>query len=208
MIVTGRPSRRALVNWGVLACTAVLVACPDPDPIVDDTFDGNVVIGDAVIKDAVSDSGFVDSEGDIGFVDASDAGRRDGQLRETGVDAAEDDTGVMECNEAPQAMLTAPQAIARNAEFEGMVVDITATATVVVLSCTELQCSDKNPCCNSCDGEVLLDGLIEILPNSCFAAPGCDGTNCDVICMPTTLPVQRTYRGRLRSNGLELHNVF
>lgn len=198
----------------LLAALAVLaVSGCSSDPLIDDTFDGNVVIGDATRVDS-RDAALADAKPDAMVTDAtsSDVITTDSRIVDADLDAGGEDAMVI-CADAPVATLTASAAATQARALDGVVVDITATATVGPLSCTEIACGAGNPCCNRCTGPVVLDGIVEILSNRCFASPGCEGTECRVVCMPLTLGIEGTYRGVLRHQpqaqltvGLELQS--
>lgn len=207
--------RRRLRALTLLAFGALLFgpacACdeiPDPDP------DGNVLVSDARV-DGGSDLG----ASDLGMDAAADATVEDG-----GADAALDadlldggdtdanlDAGTV-CDEAPVASFTATQAVAALSTHQGMIIEVTGTATAAAINCTDRACPPQMPCCNACVGGVSVDQQVLLGPSPCLSfAPGCSGDECGLVCRPATLGIPQRFWGQLRDdNGqavLDLHQV-
>lgn len=177
------------------------------EPPPDDTFDGNVIVGDGPVRaDAALDGGI-----DAGEQDAtSDAGDPDGGRSDAATDAGTSDAGSI-CDEAPVATLTATSVAAELATYEGMVIAVTGTATQTAIACTEMACPPGVPCCNTCTATVSIAGVVPLYGSSCFTRPpGCTGTECGQICHPPILGLEQRFVGRLVDRdgvGLELHSV-
>jgi hypothetical protein len=195
--------RRTRPTFAVLALLIVARCSCDEDPPPDDSFDGNVVVGDAMLRDADRpprdaelEDGEVDRDsgedgGDATRVDGSDAETSDGE-----VDAGPN------CDVTPVRVLTATEAESLAAQLAGMIVEITGTATTTALSCTELSCEDAGACCNTCTATVTIDAVIPLVASECFAMPpGCTGNECAQVCRPQVLGVPQRFLGRLRDDA-------
>lgn len=182
--------------------------CEDPPPI-DETFDGNVVIGDATPppdgtgfdsgeedEAGVEDSGDAGDTGDSGSIgdDAESAdGADDGGLADAGLD----------CVPEIARTISATTAVAEAETLDQLFVEITGTATAAALVCTA--CADAGPCSCTCTAPVAIDGLVVLEESPCFASPGCSGNECTQVCRPPVLGAQQRFRGRLnvRNSGPE-----
>jgi hypothetical protein len=209
-----RPPRRPPLRLLAFLALSLGPACacdeiPDPDP------DGNVLVSDAR----------VDGGADLGPVDLGlDAGA-DADLEDGGPDAAPDaddfdggdedagpDAGSV-CDEEPVATFTATQAVAALSTHQGMIVEITGTATAAAINCGGRACPPEMPCCNTCVATVSVDQQVWLGPSACLSfAPGCSGDECGLVCRPATLGIRQRFWGQLRDdNGqavLELHQVL
>jgi hypothetical protein len=185
-----------------LAIAATACECGDPMP-PDDTFDGNVIVGDgSSLPDAEADSGFDGGEPEAG----QDAGEHD-----TGEPDATPDAGDR-CVEPAVTVLTSSSAVAEVGMWAGMIVEITGTATQTGLSCTDRACPPDEPCCNTCTASVTIDGRVLLTGGECFTPPpGCSGNECAQTCRPLLLELPQTFRGELIDRGegvaLELFSV-
>jgi hypothetical protein len=183
------------------------IACDEDAPDPNDVFDGNVLIGDARALDATSR-------------DAEPAPDRE-LLPEAGLDARPDATpdaaldaaldAGFPCEGEPAETLTATEARARAPALDGLRVDVTGTATVGALACTERTCPPEMPCCNTCTGTISVEGQVILLPSVCMPRVGCAGDQCDQVCSPV-LGLAQTFRGVLRDRQqgpvLELERVL
>ena len=192
--------------YALLAAGLLLaVGCSEDPDIIDDTFDGNIVIGDATRGVPRRDAQARDSS-------SADATQLDTGARDVGLDAGDPDPRDVEepidggaldpCDEAPAATLTASAARDRASEFDGQVVVVVATATTSQVQCTEAACPPDNPCCNTCMALVSLDGQLPLRSSECNNVEvGCRGNECQLVCMPLVLSTRERFRGRLRANG-------
>jgi hypothetical protein len=183
-----------------LALLATACDCGEGMP-PDDTFDGNVIVGDGSVPDvevdAETDSGALDSTISDGPADAADA-----------ADAIPDSGDP--CSEPAVAVLTATAAIAELSTWQDMIVEITGTATATGLSCTNRACPPENPCCNTCTATVAIDSVVPLIDGLCFSGAGCSGNECTQVCRPPLLGLPQRFTGTLRDRGgaqLELHSV-
>ncbi len=174
----------------------------------DDTFDGNVIVGDGSIPDSPTDAeADATSSGDVG-----DSGRVDSST-DGGADArdAAPDAGDR-CSEPAVAVLTATEAVDQISTWAGMIVEITGTATRTALDCTDRTCPQDMPCCNTCTATVTVGGRVSLLGGECFTPPPeCSGSECAQVCRPL-LGLPQRFRGTLRDRGaagvgLELFSV-
>jgi hypothetical protein len=185
-----RPGRVAILS---LLLASVRCDCGDPAP-PDDTFDGNVIIGDGGAGDAAPGA---DAMGDGSAGDASDGdgSAGDGLAGDTAeADAADP------CAEAPIATLSATAAVAEIGTYDGRVVAVEGRLEPGPLSCTEIACPQDMPCCNTCTASVTVAGLVRLAESPCSPPPGCRGSECGQVCSPAVLPTPRRCVGRL-SNG-------
>ncbi len=195
----------ALLFGPACACDEI----PDPDP------DGNVLVSDARV-DGGADLGPMDTGMDAATDATVDDGgpdaAPDADLLDGGDDDAGQDAGTI-CDEAPVATFTATEAVAALGTHQGMIIEVTGTATAAAINCTDRACLPEMPCCNACVGGVSVDQEVLLGPSPCLSfAPGCSGDECGLVCRPATLGIQQRFRGQLRDdNGqavLELHQVL
>lgn len=190
---------RGSVRWA--APTLVFVSgltscggCEDRSP-VDDTFDGNVLIGDA---SSSSDRG-PNTLGDASAVgDASDAALRDedGSIPRTDAGRIDGGDAGNACAPLPMHTLSAATAIARRAELVGFVIEIVGTVTSSGLVCDRC---DGGACDCACRAQLSIDDLLPLAPSECFDDPGCRGTTCTQVCRPPLLGAPQRFLGRLRA---------
>ena len=170
----------------LVACGSEKVAAPT---------DGGLLIGDAQAP--------ADAQPRDGGFDASDASLDASFDASLDTDAGHLDASAPDatdpCALEPLATLSSTQAVAQSATWEGQVIEIVGTATTMV-SCTERVCPREEPCCNTCSGAVVIDGLIPLTSNKCYET-GCAGTECAVTCRPAVLGVPGRYRGLLRGTA-------
>ena len=199
------------MNRNAAALAVLLLAgcqCGTETPPPDDDLDGNVVIGMGDPDGGPRDGGPPRDAGE-----ARDAGRDGGTVTD---DAGVEDAGVEDagdrCAEPSVELLTSEEAESRAPMLDGQIVTIVATATRTPYVCTMNPCSKKDPCCNTCEATILLDGLVELGADPCFGATaGCAGTNCAQVCVPALIGVEERFRGRLRDGmppRLELYEVL
>lgn len=210
-------SCRALAPLLLLACglsSAPSCSCEEPPPL-DETFDGNVVVGDASpAPDATrSDRGTAEAgpEDAPGADASSDDG---GPLVDAAADASEEDSSTdagPDCAPSASMTLTASAAVASAGALDGTLVEVTGTATTSPLRCTGGPCADGGSCCRQCRATILVDGVLPLTESECFASAGCSGTECTQLCRPPLLGAPQRFLGRLRelqgSAVLELYSV-
>ncbi len=188
----------------VLALVATACDCGEGPP-PDDTFDGNIIVGDGTVSDGAIDatedaSTDIDaSSGDSGGEDAIDAS-------DATIDAGD------RCSEPPVGVFTASAAVDQVGALAGMIVEITGTATETGLSCSAMACPPEMPCCNTCTATITIEGVLPLVGGSCFSAPGCSGSECAQTCSPALLGLPQRFRGELLDRGgagpaLELFSV-
>ena len=167
------------VRHAVLLGLALGAAGCADDPIV--APDASMLVGDALpIPDADSaDIGFA-PDADVGF---PDVGFIDG--------------GTI-CDETPVATVTATAIADRAAILDGQLVVITGELVANEPRCTDIACPPDNPCCNTCSATLRI-GPAMVTPSDCFAAAGCTGTTCAIVCRPPTIGLPGRYRGILRA---------
>jgi hypothetical protein len=176
----------------MLACSSS--SSPPPD------FDANVLVGDATPIDFGPRADAHLPE-DGGSPDA-DSGTQDG-------DALPPDSGI-DCQAAPVLTLSASAAAARASSLDGMMVEVTGTATVGLVACTATVCGASMPCCNSCSAPILLDRVLPLEANaSCYPHRlGCFGNECTLSCSPPATGVAQRFTGVLhRGPSLELYVI-
>lgn len=172
-------------------------SCDEAEPPSDDTFDGNVVVGDGAPRDL----GHPDAEAGVGDGDVPDRALIDvgfSDAEPTDRDPMIGRDGGDPCAAPATQTLSATAAFAAVDRLAGAVIEVTGTATVGPLICTRRGCSMAMPCCNTCQGPVLIDGVLEVLGNACFRNPGCNGDECRVACLPQTLGISQHFRGQLQ----------
>lgn len=209
---------RSAAHLAIAAVLALLPgcgSCEDPIP-PDESFDGNVIIGDASPPPDADpvDAADAAEEDEAGIDDAGDGGGGDA---EAGTDAAPGDAvpadSGIDC--APQAFraISATTAIAEADLLQDQFVEITGTATVAALACTG--CADSGSCTCTCTATAAIDGLVALARSECFGSPGCSGNECTQVCRPPILGVEQRFLGRLnvrnsgpeKSVALELYSV-
>jgi len=176
--------------------------CGDEIP-PDDTFDGNVIYGDAT---PAPDLGAKDAELDAmtsSIADAGDAMSMDGdaEVPDMMIDAGRD--AEIDCSPNPVATVTATEAVARAADLANLFIEVTGTATATPFACTG--CADAGACTCTCTATASIDGMVILARSECFDAPGCFGDECTQVCRPPILGVEQHFRGRLnvRNSGPE-----
>lgn len=179
---------------------AALALCAGCDTVGTpmDPFDGSFIAGDAdEPEDSGPDGGFLDAEPeDTG----PDAGPPDVGPADTGPGDAGDP-----CLEAmPEATVTASQARAQAGVLAGRVVALTGTATTGALQCTDMACSDEDPCCNTCVAPIHVGG-VTLAGSECFdPPPQCAGSECGQVCRPPVLGLPQTFFGVLSTAAPDL----
>jgi hypothetical protein len=199
----GRPGPLLFALAAVLIAGAGCEGCSDP-PIIDDTFDGNVVIGDATpapdaTRDAAPDADATETSTDT---DGGDGGEvdPDGEVpdaADSGIDAG------IDCTPEVAETISATTAVADAERLANLFVEITGTATATALACTA--CADAGSCTCTCTATAAIDGLVALARSECFDSPGCAGDECRQVCRPPILGTEQRFRGRLnvRNSGPE-----
>lgn len=182
----------------------VSLGCAGTEPPPDDTFDGNVIIGEPPADGgAPREAGVPD-----GGPDPVDAGSPEDASEPE--DASPTDAGDP-CAEAPALALTASAAVTRAELLAGQLIEVSGLPTQGELSCTDDVCGEEEPCCNTCQAEVSVDGILRLEASACFAiVPGCSGSECAVVCRPALLGVPQRFVGWLDPTGptLQLQAVL
>jgi hypothetical protein len=195
---TGAGSLR-LFSILALLLSASCGGCDDPPP-VDETFDGNVVIGDAT---PAPDGSPEEDTGETELDGSEDSGMPDAEEDGGGpLDLGVDDAGI-DCFPEISGTFSATTAFAEAAALDQQFLEITGTATVAQLTCTA--CADAGACSCACTATAAIDGLVLLEESPCFASPGCSGNECTQVCRPPVLGAEQRFRGRLnmRNSGPE-----
>lgn len=97
--------------------------------------------------------------------------------------------------------IISPSEIVENPErFGGRNITVEGKIDSTDTKCTMLQCSDSDPCCNTCSSNLVVEGNKSVQLSGYYDGKriGCNGTNCDMDCTPVK-PGEKYYlRGNVK----------
>ncbi|MDO8480948.1 MAG: hypothetical protein Q7S65_03970, partial [Nanoarchaeota archaeon] len=89
--------------------------------------------------------------------------------------------------------LTAEQVLASPENYSGKTLTLLATPEPGLTRCTMMACSEENPCCNSCGGQLTIGGISGIV----IEGSTCSGNECNLSCSPMEQGVSYSITGTL-----------
>lgn len=97
------------------------------------------------------------------------------------------------------ANITITEALNNASQLQNQTVTLEGKAVAGLTMCTQIACSDQNPCCNTCQASLKLTNGKNSIQLRFPENGGCSGTNCQLNCTPLNQGENYTVTGQIKT---------